>query len=257
MDLETKSTEEILDVCEHVGCHKAENPLKTTLIMGFFAGMYIAFGALGSLMASASFREINPSLTRLISGAVFPVGLMLVLLAGAELFTGNCLLAVGLMRKKISLYRFTRNLCIVWVMNLVGSLFVGILAVVTHTMTPDVIAHLQATAMHKAHPAFWQILLKGIGCNVLVAGAVWLSYATKDFAGKVLGIWFPIMVFIVLGFDHVVANMFYLPTAMMTGAEISFAALVKNLLAATIGNMIGGCLVLAGLYELALSKKKA
>lgn len=252
--METKDTKGILDYCCEVGVKKCANSFKKTAILAFFAGMFIAFGAAASLIASASFLDTMPDFAKFISGAVFPVGLMLVILAGGELFTGNCLIFVAFLRKKIKLKDIIKNLSIVWVFNLIGSLFVIFLMLPTHSFSISALKMLHVVANHKVHSEFIWTLVKGIGCNILVAGAVWISYATKDLIGKIWAIWFPIMAFIILGFDHVVANMFYLPSAILTGALISMSQLIINLIAATIGNVIGGCIVLAFLYEYAYKK---
>lgn len=246
-----KNTKEILDYCLEVGINKCSNSFKKTAILAFFAGMFIAFGAAGSIIGSSSFLKTTPDFSKFIAGAIFPVGLMLVILAGGELFTGNCLIFVALLRKKISLKAFIRNLSIVWIFNLIGSLFVVFLMLPTHSFSKTAIESLHSIAFHKVHSEFIWVLVKAIGCNILVAGAVWISYASKDLIGKIWAIWFPIMVFIILGFDHVVANMFYLPAAIFSGANISLLELVSNLIAATIGNVIGGCFVLVFLYETA------
>lgn len=249
--METKDTKGILDYCQQVGISKCSNHIVKTAIFAFFAGMFIAFGAAASIVASSSFLKTMPDFGKFIAGAVFPVGLMLVVLAGGELFTGNCLIFAAYMRKSIQLKDVCKNLMIVWLFNFIGALFVVFLMLPTHSFSVQSIDMLHTIAHHKVHSEFVWTLVKAIGCNILVAGAVWISYATKDLVGKIWAIWFPIMAFIILGFDHVVANMFYIPAAMFSGAAITWQSLLINLTAATIGNIIGGCLLLVGLYELA------
>ena len=243
-----KNTKDLLEHCEQVAIYKTSSSFKKTAILAFFAGLYIALGALASLMLSASFKD-NYSLSKLLSALIFPVGLMLVLIAGGELFTGNCLIIEGLFTKKISFKKFLNNLTIVWLFNFLGALFIVLLVLYSHLYNDLLKDHIITNALNKTHYSFLQIILKGIGCNILVAAAVFISYSTKDTLGKLFCSFFPIMLFIILGFDHCVANMFYLPMAYFLGGDLNISAMMTNIIAATIGNMIGGCLVLVYLYH--------
>lgn len=250
-----KNTKEILIECDGVAKYKTSSKITKTMILAFFAGLYISFGALASLMVSANFID-NSSLSKLLAGAIFPVGLMLIMIAGGELFTGNCLIFEGVLNKTIKPSSMFKNLIIVWLFNFLGALFLIFITTQSHMYYPELKKHLIETAVHKAHYDFLSILLKGIGCNILVAVSVFMSYGTKDMISKIFIIFFPIMTFIILGFDHVVANMYYIPAAMINGADISILDMVKNLTAATIGNFIGGSLVIIGLYHKAYCDKK-
>lgn len=246
---------EIVDYCEATAKNKTANVYYRTLILALFAGVYIALGALASIVGAAASFAANYPLTKFIAASIFPVGLMLVVIGGGELFTGNCLIYVGLMRKSITCKALFKNLTLVWLGNLIGALLVFVIANYTHTLDQAGFSYLHSLAEHKAHADFFTVILKAIVCNILVAGAVWLAYAAKDVVSKILAIWFPIMAFIILGYDHVVANMFYLPFAYVSGADITLTDIVKNLIAATIGNFTGGALFLAGLYTFVYPRK--
>lgn len=250
-----RNPNEIVDYCESMSMKKTQHSFYQTAILAGLAGMYIALGALGSIVGGANFFVAGNPWSKLLAASIFPIGLMFVLIAGAELFTGNCLIFVGYMRKQIRLSSLIKNLALVWFFNLLGALLVVFLAFSTHTLDQQGLSFLHAIAEHKIHAEFWQTFLKGIGCNILVAGAVWMSYAAKDIAGKIWAIWFPIMVFIALGFDHVVANMFYLPYAYLTQAGFSISSLLINWIFATLGNFVGGSLVIAGLYTWIYTEK--
>lgn len=246
---------EIVDYCETTATHKTANIWYRTLILALFAGVYIALGALASIVGAAQAFGAASPFTKLIAASIFPVGLMLVVIGGGELFTGNCLIFVGLVRRTISASALFKNLVLVWLGNLAGSLLIVAIASYTGSLDADALAYLHSLAVHKAHAPFLAIVLKGMVCNILVAGAVWLAYAGKDIISKLIAIWFPIMAFILLGYDHVVANMFYLPYAYLTGADLQVVEIMHNWLAATIGNFCGGALFLAGLYCVVFPKR--
>ncbi len=157
----------------------------------------------------------------MIGAAVFPVGLILVVLAGAELITGNMMsVAMALFSRKISVKELAINWGIVTVMNLIGALFVAYFFghLVGLTETGPYLEKTVAVAQGKLDMSFGKVLISGIGCNWLVCLAVWLSFGAQDAAGKILGIWFPIMAFVAIGFQHVVANMFVIPAAIFAGS---------------------------------------
>src|SRR5512144_1392116 len=211
-----KKPDQIVVAGTETGAAKARMSRDKYVVGGFLAGAFIAFGGLLAITVSAGLDpKVWGTLPTLFTGAAFSLGLILVVVAGSELLTGNmALVPLAAMQHRIGLRRMSENL--VWVMigNLLGSLFVAyFLAVKTGVVTAELpLARLGAIAEAKGHTETdLQIFLRGVGCNWLVCLAVWMSLAAEDVGGKILAIFFPIMAFVAMGFDHVVANMFFLP----------------------------------------------
>ena len=239
--------------------------LTNVILLSFLAGAYIAFGGLLAIVASAGFKE-PVGLSKFIFGAVFPVGLIIVVLAGSELFTGNVMfMTLGVLDGSASVGGLTKNWVISWIFNFVGALFVAyVLAYmggITFTAAAEGTKAYNATlpfmtkattvATGKVVGMTWTTaIIRGIGCNWLVCLAVWLANASDDITGKILGIWFPIMAFVCIGFEHSVANMFFIPLGMFLGAEgVNWGTIIiNNLIPVTIGNIIGGAIFVACIY---------
>ncbi len=242
---------------ETAGTAKTRLSFTKTLLLGILAGAFIALGGLGSQIASACAPD--PSTGRLISSVVFPIGLFMVLVGGAELFTGNCLIIIPVLSKKATLGGMLRNWVIVYFGNMIGALIIAFIANFSHTYAFNDGALAQTvvnTAVAKANISFADGLLKGILCNVLVCMAVWCSFAADELAGKVLALWLPVMLFIICGFEHSVANMYFIPAGLMAtsvygiGADglSLFGFFVTNLIPVTLGNIIGGSLFVGATY---------
>jgi formate/nitrite transporter len=245
------------------GTAKTLLPWDKTLLMGFLAGAYIAFGGFLAFIATQGMTAAGypVGLYRFVFGAVFPVGLMLVVIAGSELFTGNCMFPVmSVLHRKASGAGLLKNWVGSYVGNFIGSIFVaGLLAVASGIIVykvggPQSAAYLNVQAVWNAKMAlnFWQALYRGIGCNWLVCLAVWLAVASDDTIGKIFGIWFPISAFVAIGFEHSIANMFFLPTYIFATNWNDWgnwgAFFYVNLLPVTIGNIIGGAIFVAMIY---------
>lgn len=213
------------------------------LILAVLAGAFIAFGAVCATTAGA-----YASNAPLVKGIVFPVGLMLVVVCGAELFTGNCLMISPLIGKDIKVGGFFKNLGIVYAGNFLGGLLVAVLVVYSHVQNPTVAGACVEAARLKSTMGFGDAFLRGILCNMLVCLAVWATMASSSTAGKILALYLPIMAFVICGFEHSVANMYYLSAGLMAGAEYGISAagltvgnaLLYCLLPSTLGNIIGG-----------------
>ncbi len=247
------SPKQILEIVKEVAQTKASTSTPKTLVLAFLAGCYIALGGLLALIIGGGIPGIaaeNPGIQRLLMGAAFPIGLMFCAILGADLFTGNTAYFIPpLMSKKLSFASLLRNWTLVYFGNFIGALFVAYFMVsVTNILsTTPWIDSLETLAISKTTLPFNQIFLKGIGANWLVALAMWMAYSSKDTTGKILGIWFPVMAFVAIGFEHSVANMFFIPTAIFNGIDISWANFIfNNLIPATLGNIVGGS-VLVGL----------
>ena len=209
--------------------------LPRLLLLGALAGAFIAFagvaasvgGALGGKLASAT---------------IFPIGLTMVLLAGSELFTGNCLFLMPLLRRNITAGHMLRNWVAVYLGNLLGSVAVAFLVVQCGAL--DGIAEATvAAAVTKAALPFGVALLRGVLCNFLVCLAVWMAFCAGSAGGKVVSLYGPIFLFVLCGFEHSIANMFYLPAGILLsgGAEVTWLDFLRNLGPVTLGNMAGGC----------------
>lgn len=232
-----------------IGFNKCNMNIFKCFILSILAGMFIAFGALSSSVASCTIE--NPSVAKLIQSIVFPAGLSMVVLFGAELFTGDCLITISVLERKTNLLKFIRTLIIVYIGNLVGSLIVAAFSVYGHTMSAfdgALAQNIVSIASNKCEISFSDAILRGVLCNVLVCLAVWMTMTTKSVAGKIAALFFPIMVFVISGFEHSVANMFYIPAAIMTSKQYHISAdelnwynfFITNELPVTIGNLIGG-----------------
>ena len=239
-----------------VGYKKATMPITRMFVLGIFAGIFIALAGAGSAIASAMVE--NPSVARFLNSLVFPAGLVMVLLAGSELFTGNSLMIIAVLKKKITIAQMLKNWSIVYVGNLLGSLFVVLLFVYGHI--PDLFSQQLAqvmvqTAQAKVQLSFVDALLRGILCNVLVCIAVWVAMAATSAHGKIVALYLPIVVFVLCGFEHCVANMFCIPAGYMAAMEYGISSsidaygfFITNLVPVTIGNILGGCLIGIGYW---------
>lgn len=240
------------------------------VVLGFVAGAFIAIGGLiANLAGFESAKFVGMGLSKIISGAVFSVGLMLVVIGGAELFTGNNLIVLSTLSGEVKWSKLLRNWIIVFLSNFTGALFVAWLYYLTglwKTTGVDAtnVLGLNAlkTAVSKVNLTFLEGFTRGIFCNWLVCMGVWLAAAARDVVGKVMGILFPIMTFVALGFEHSIANMFFIPLGMLLkSAEFASSIdpsklahlnwngfLVGNLLPVTLGNIVGGAFFVGFLY---------
>lgn len=235
------------------GAAKASYGPAKALVGGFLAGAYIAFGALLATVASAGLSPDNGIIT-LVTGLTFSLGLVLVVIGGAELLTGNMLVVpMAVFAKRVTVVQMLLNWFWVTIGNLAGSLFVAyVLADKSGVLGKDTIGfvRLGAIALGKAETEdHLEQFLRAIGCNWLVCLAVWTALAATSVSGKILAIVFPITAFVAMGFDHVVANMFFLPAAAFLGTGgIGIGAIALNLVFAFLGNAIGAGLFVAGAY---------
>lgn len=242
---------EIGNAMINVGVGKAN--LKTTpmVLLGILAGIFIGFGGLGNTIISQTLGNLDPGVAKFAGAAVFPVGLMLVVIAGAELFTGNNLMTIALMNKKITASQMFRNWGIVWVANLIGSVALAFIVFYGGVLGGDAATKAIAIAESKATLDVMTLILRGILCNVLVVLAVWMAASAQDVISKLFACWFPIMLFVLCGFEHSVANMYFIPVGMLLGAKVAMGQLFYNLIFVTIGNIIGGAIIVPLLYQYA------
>lgn len=269
--------QEITQAVSDFGVVKASAPFFRLLILGILAGVYIAFASEGSNMAAFNLLA-DPSsygLGRCLAGMIFPGGLMLVVLAGGELFTGNTMMLLALSQRRIGLAGLLRNWGIVYLGNFIGSIFVAWLIVQSGQLNAGEnllggVTIKIATA--KCRLSFVEALSLGILCNWLVCLAVWMATGAKDVIGKIFAIFFPIWLFITSGFEHSVANMYYISAGLLAKSNPAWAEATQlspeilaslnwtnfflaNLLPVTLGNIIGGGVFVALAYGFCFSSK--
>lgn len=241
----------------HIAAITAESGVyKTSLgwarssALGVMAGAFIALGFLLHIRIAAVFPDAWSGVGSLVGAAVFPLGLILTLLAGGELLTGNMMaVPVARLAGKISTRQLLVNWACVTAGNFLGAMLVAYLFghVAGLTAAEPYMSQTVAIAQHKLEDTFLQAFVSGIGCNWLVALAVWLAYGADDIAGKIAGIWFPTMAFVAIGFQHVVANMFVIPAAIFEGYA-TWGDYVRNFIPVYLGNAVGGSLFVGTVY---------
>ena len=269
MEKEFLTPKECGQATVNVGVMKSQLCVWRMILLGFLAGVFIAFGGFASQMISHSIDSTG--VAKFAGAAVFPVGLMLVVMAGAELFTGNNLMTMALFEKKIGFGRLLKNWFFVYISNLVGSVLfawtiygTGLL----NTSGGKLGAVAINTAFQKIQIGFGPAFLRAILCNILVVLAVWLAASANDIIGKIGAIWFPIMLFVLSGFEHSIANMYFIPAGILASGQEAFlqiqgldisgltwgAFFIRNLLPVTIGNILGGSLFVGATYWLTYRK---
>ncbi len=234
------------------GAGKAAMAKGRMFLLAVLAGAFIALAGVGSVIGTAQAGKLA-------GACIFPAGLAMVVLAGSELFTGNNLMVISLLAKKITAGQLLLAWAVVYIGNFVGAAAVAALSVWAGAFD-GAYETLIAAAQAKVALSFGQAVLRGALCNMLVCTAVWMSMAAKDAAGKVLALYLPIMLFVVCGFEHSIANMFYIPAGLLAARQYGAdpgalgigAFLVKNLLPVTLGNLLGGAGLGALLYAIYL-----
>lgn len=253
--------------CSDAGAAKTRLPVHKTLILAVFAGMFIALGAFGSQVALTDAGGGN--LSRFFSALIFPTGLLMVVMAGAELFTGNNLIILSVLNKQATVGGMLRNWILVYCGNFAGSLLAAFLMTFSHAYSlfdGRLAETAVAAAQGKVALSFQDAFLKAILCNMLVCTAVWISFAAEDAAGKIIGLYMPILLFVLSGFEHCVANMYIIPAGILLAGEYGIRAdnlswtefLAGNLLPVTLGNMVGGvCVIGLGYFFAYLNRPQA
>jgi formate/nitrite transporter len=271
---------EIAEATILAGTNKAKLSVRKMIILGILAGVFIAFAAEGSNMAAFNLlaRAETFGLGRVLAGVVFGTGLMLVVIAGGELFTGNTMMIAGVLDKKFTTAAMLKNWLFVYLGNLIGSVFLAYMMTQSGLFNSG--AHVLGgvtikIAAVKVGLSFMQAFYLGIMCNWLVCLAVWMATGSKDIVGKLLAIFFPIWLFITSGFEHSVANMYYIPAGIMAKGTKAWADaaqaigvtpemlanlnwgsfFVKNILPVTLGNIVGGGIFVGVVYWYVYIKK--
>lgn len=253
---ENFSPDEMGQNLETVAMKKVSYPWWKTLILAILGGIFIAFGAMFATTVCSGSSAVPYGLSKLLAGISFSLGLILVILSGAELFTGSTIVSVGVVNKKIKILKLIENWSLVYLGNFIGSVLIALLVFWgrQYTFGGGVVGvNAVNMALSKLHHTFAESISLGILCNMLVCLAIWLTYSTKSVAGKILALVFPITAFVAAGFEHSVANMYFVPIAwLIKNFDPIFVGdvnvtnltlghfLMGNLLPVTIGNIIGG-----------------
>lgn len=271
------SPAEITQYVSEVGVKKAGLKWWRQLLLGIMAGMFIAIAGNGASIAGYSASSVG--ISKMLSGVLFGAGLLMVLLAGAELFTGNCLMAVSVLDRKIRTSAMIKNWFFVYIGNAIGGIGYSFLMSLTDQLSMDgnkLAAYSINAAVSKCNLDSTHAIVMGIFCNVLVCLAVWVSYASKDVVGKIVAMYFPIWVFVTAGYEHCIANMYFVPMGIFAKGNSEYVAAAMeqygltaeqidslnwtnfafdNLVPVTIGNIIGGAVFVGAVYWFIYSRK--
>jgi formate transporter len=251
------SPRQIAEKIEAGGVTKARLPLVSMAMLGVLAGGFIGLGALYSMVVLSD-PGLGFAASRILGGLTFSLGLILVVVAGAELFTGNNLLVMAWADRRITTAEMLRNWLIVYLANAVGAVGLAVIVWLSHhgAMNGGALAlqYVKVAAAKTSLP-FAEAFFKGVLCNILVCLAVWLAMAGRSVADKVLAIVFPISAFVAAGFEHSVANMYIIPAGILLGGTVEHAGalpdwtgLARNLVPVTLGNVFGGSVLVALVY---------
>lgn len=247
---EMESADKILEITMDMGKAKTQKSLEAKLILGFIGGAMISLGYLAYMRIVGGMPESLGGLGSFLGACVFPVGLIIILLAGGELVTGNMMaVSAALIGRKVKVREWAANLLVITLANAVGALFVAyIFGHVVGLTSGEVYGHeVIAVAKAKLSANAIQCFFSGIGCNWFVGLALWLCYGAKDGIAKMVGIWFPVMTFVAIGFQHSVANLFAIPAAIFEGYG-TWMQLLQNVIPVYLGNIAGGLVFVALLY---------
>jgi len=250
---------QVAALVEAVGARKASLPALQTATLGLLAGAFIAFGGMFFTLVMTG-NELGLGPGRLLGGLAFSLGLVLVVIGGAELFTGNNLIVMAWADGKVTTGALLRNWGLVYVANFVGSLGCVVLVHLSGALElgGGAVSETAASiAAGKLRLGPLEAFSRGILCNVLVCLAVWLCFAAHSVSGKILAIAFPISAFVALGFEHSVANMYLIPIGMLAQGAIDISGFLGNLIPVTLGNIVGGGGLVALVYWLVYLRRPA
>ncbi|KDM91531.1 formate/nitrite transporter family protein [Photobacterium galatheae] len=262
------SPKQIAEKVDSVGVMKARLPLLSMVMLGVLAGAFIGLGALYFVLIKSD-ANLGFGTSQMLGGVAFSLGLLLVVVAGAELFTGNNLLAMAWADQKITSSELLRNWLVVCGSNFVGAAGLAVLVYLSgHTaLNQGEIAerYLQIAAAKCSLP-FWTAFFRGVLCNILVCMAIWMAMAGRSVVDKAIAIVFPISAFVAAGFEHSIANMFFIPLAMLiqtfsdlaTGADsVTWLGFIGNLIPVILGNLVGGSVLVGLVYYVIYLRKPA
>lgn len=243
-----KTIQETSDYVISAGKGKIEKNVFPLLLQGFLAGIFIALGAIGYFKVAA--LAVDPGVGTFLASAIFPMGIIAILMLGAELFTSDTMMIMGVYDRKYSLLKVVRVLLLVWIANFIGMIFISGLTAASGIFNEAMTHKIFHVSEVKTMLPIGQLIFSAILCNIIVCTGVWTAYAMNNIMAKIITLWIIITVFVLSGTEHIVANMFYLLTAKFLGSEITWLGIGHNLLWVTIGNIIGGAIIVTGINKL-------
>ena len=231
---------ELMDlVCEN-GTEKLKRRIISVFIASILGGLFIGLGYLGYL-----YLAFGPFGNKFFGSLIFATGLVMIIIGGADLFTGNCLLTFGVLSRRYSFGKMGLYLLLVWIGNFVGAFLLALM--VKFANVDQIMPEIIALSKMKINLSFWEAFFRGVLCNILVAMAVYMAGAAKNVSGKILACILPVSLFVVSGFEHSVANMFLLPLGSINGGDFSFLNTFINLIPVTLGNFLAVAFCFPGL----------
>lgn len=204
---------------------KSRLTLLNTMLLAIMGGVFLSFGGFGFIVIQQTLGDIDIGLMKFLGASIFPVGLMLIVITGSELFTGDTLMTMGVLDKKITLLQMFKTWILVYIGNLIGSVLLAFMINKAGLLSDAAKDLVLSLANMKINLDFTTAVIRGILANILVVLAVWVAYAAQDIVSKIWGIWFPIMLFVLSGFEHSVANMFFLPLAKFAGFQSTWISI--------------------------------
>lgn len=251
------SPQQIMEFTAEAGVKKAQLTWLSLILLGFLGGAFISLGFLLDIRVIGTAPKEWGSIAGFIGASVFPLGLVLIILAGGELLTGNMMtMSMAWFARKIRLYDVLRNWIVVLIMNFVGAIFVAyFFGHVVGLTEGDFLTKTLAIAQAKVKDGFMESFISAIGCNWLVCLSIWIANGSKDSLGKFAGVWFPVMAFVAIGFQHVVANMFVIPAAIFAGS-LTWGDYLSNFVPVLLGNIVGGAVFVSLIYFGAYRNKR-
>ena len=265
-DFDVYQPKEIANRVETIGVAKAQLSLLSMAVLGVLAGAFIGLGALYFVIIKSD-QSLGFALSQVLGGVAFSLGLIMVVIAGAELFTGNNLIVMAWADRKVSTANLLRNWVVVFLSNFVGAF--GLAYLVFRSghweMNDGAIKdqYLKIAAAKCALP-FWEAFFRGVLCNILVCLAIWMAIAGRSVSGKVLAIVFPISAFVAAGFEHSIANMYFIPMGMLLKSAghtvanvdvVGWAGFARNMIPVILGNMVGGSVLVGLVYYVIYLRK--
>ena len=233
------------------GAAKTKEPVPANLLSGALSGAYVSFAAVLSITVASALGDVSPGVSKLVFGGLFPIALLHILAGGNQLFTGNtAACAMAYYEGLIDMDALIRNWVVTYAGNLAGSIAFLEAFKMTGLLTGSTAKMAAGICAGKIKATFMQQVVKGIFANWLVCLGVFMATGESDLVGKMVGAWFPVSAFVMIGFEHSIANLFLLPLGLAAGADATVMdTITKNIIPVTIGNIIAGAVVFGGSYS--------
>lgn len=240
--MEVIGKRKLLELVSTIGEEKVNYKLRKVIILAFLAGVFISLSAISYIIINSGMASLNKTYAKFISGICFSFGIFAVVVAGADLFTGNILILIPFLSKKIKSNQILKNWTLVYLFNFVGTIFIALIAYFSKIFSPKMFEFLYKILDAKVSENFLTLFFRGIGCNIVVCLAVWMSYACSDGISKFFSCCISVVLFLICGFEHSIANMFYITVSFFT-SYTTILEVFYILFPVTIGNIVGGSIV--------------